>query len=543
MKKILLFLSFVLFFTSLCNAQHGIMTVAEKSGFKSTSRYADVIDFIDHLKSISPYVRVEKIATSVEGRDVPLLVIGKPLPKSPDELKNDSRIVVYIQADIHAGEVEGKEASLMFARDLLEDKNPELLDKIVILICPLFNPDGNEKISTMNRTNQNGPVNGVGVRYNGQCLDLNRDGMKAESPEVRGLLQNVFNRWDPSVFMDCHTTDGSYHVEPVTFTWMVNPAGDTSLIDYMKTTMIPEISYTLATRYNVENCYYGEFFDLMNPDKGWLFDAAEPRYIVNLFGIRNRLGILNENYVYADYKSRVSGCYALIRSLLEYTDAHGTEIKNMLREVDRKTVTRGKNPGVTDSFPVEYKVKPLPEKVKIRTYEADTVTLPNGRKTYRRSDRQRDVTVPYFIDYYPVKSVRLPYAYILATKDPSVVDLLKTHGIKIEMLAGEARLNVERFDVNNIKSASRANQGHHINVVSGLYVNDTIVFPAGTLVVRTAQPLANVAMYLLEPQTDDGMVTWNFFDRCLIPQWGRGYNPYPVYRLMNRTKLNIMNYR
>jgi len=343
--------------------------------------------------------------------------------------------------------------------------------------------------------------------------------------------------------MDCHTTDGSYHVEPVTFTWMVNPAGDTSLIDYMKTTMIPEISYTLATRYNVENCYYGEFFDLMNPDKGWLFDAAEPRYIVNLFGIRNRLGILNENYVYADYKSRVSGCYALIRSLLEYTDAHGTEIKNMLREVDRKTVTRGKNPGVTDSFPVEYKVKPLPEKVKIRTYEADTVTLPNGRKTYRRSDRQRDVTVPYFIDYYPVKSVRLPYAYILATKDPSVVDLLKTHGIKIEMLAGEARLNVERFDVNNIKSASRANQGHHINVVSGLYVNDTIVFPAGTLVVRTAQPLANVAMYLLEPQTDDGMVTWNFFDRCLIPQWGRGYNPYPVYRLMNRTKLNIMNYR
>ena len=543
MKKILLFFSVVLFYTSHCKAQPGLMTVAEKSDFKSTSRYADVIDFIDHLKNMSPYVRVEKIATSVEGRDVPLLVIGNPLPKSPAELKNDSRIVVYIQADIHAGEVEGKEASLMFARDLLKKKNPELLEKVVILICPLFNPDGNEKISTMNRTNQNGPVNGVGVRYNGQCLDLNRDGMKAESPEVRGLLQNVFNRWDPSVFMDCHTTDGSYHVEPVTFTWMVNPAGDTSLIDYMRTTMVPEISHTLATKYNVENCYYGEFFDLMNPEKGWLFDAAEPRYIVNLFGIRNRLGILNENYVYADYKSRVLGCYALIGSLLQYTDAHGTEIKNMVREVDRKTIARGENPGVADAFPVEYKVRPLPEKVMIRTYEADTVTLPNGRKTYRRSNRQRDVTVPYFIDYYPVKSVRLPYAYILSTKDPSVVELLKMHGIKIEMLAGEVRLNVERFNVGNIKSASRANQGHHINAVSGLYVNDTIVFPAGTLVIRTAQPLANVAAYLLEPQTDDGMAAWNFFDRCLIPQWGRGYNPYPVYRLMNRTKLNIMNFR
>ena len=103
---------------------------------------------------------------------------------------------------------------------------------------------------------------GVGVRYNGQFLDLNRDAIKAESPEVRGLLTNVFNRWDPYVFMDCHTTNGSYHVEPVTFTWMVNPNGDNSLISYLRDKMMPEISETLADRYNVENCFYGEFYDM-----------------------------------------------------------------------------------------------------------------------------------------------------------------------------------------------------------------------------------------------------------------------------------------
>ncbi len=164
------------------------------------------------------------------------------MPESPDNLVNDKRIVIYVQANIHAGEVEGKEASLMFARDLLKDKNPEILKNVVLLICPIFNADGNEKISTPNRTNQNGPVNGVGVRYNGQFLDLNRDAMKAESPEVRGVISNVFNRWDPAVFMDCHTTNGSYHVEPVTFTWMVNPNGDNSLITYMRDKMIPEMS-------------------------------------------------------------------------------------------------------------------------------------------------------------------------------------------------------------------------------------------------------------------------------------------------------------
>ncbi len=181
----------------------------------------------------------------MEGRNVPLLIIGKPLPKSQTQLFNDDRIVIYIQANIHAGEVEGKEAALMFARDLLAEKNPKILDDVILLICPNFNPDGNEKISPQNRTYQAGPVNGVGVRHNGQMLDLNRDGMKAESPEVRGLLENVFKAWDPAVFMDCHTTNGSYHIEPVTFTWMVNPNGDNSLIKYMRTKMIPEMSDTL----------------------------------------------------------------------------------------------------------------------------------------------------------------------------------------------------------------------------------------------------------------------------------------------------------
>ncbi len=176
------------------------VTRAEKSEFKSTSDYKDVMNFIEQLQSSSDNIRVEKIASSAEGRDIPLLVIGKPLPSSPEDLANDPRIVVYVQANIHAGEVEGKEATLMFARDILNEDTSKLLDNVILLICPVFNPDGNEKISTLNRTDQNGPVNGVGVRYNGQFLDLNRDAMKAESPEVRGVLINVFNRWDPSYF-------------------------------------------------------------------------------------------------------------------------------------------------------------------------------------------------------------------------------------------------------------------------------------------------------------------------------------------------------
>jgi dipeptidyl-peptidase-4 len=521
--------------------QPGFLTTAESSDFKSTSDYNDVMKFIDQLKKSSKLIRVETIATSPEGRGVPLLIIGNPLPKSPEQMKGDERIVVYIQANIHAGEVEGKEATLMFIRDLLAEKNPELLKHIVLLICPNFNPDGNEKISPGNRTYQNGPVNGVGVRYNGQYLDLNRDAMKAESPEVRGVITKVFNAWDPAIFMDCHTTDGSYHVEPVTFTWMVNPNGDNSLIRYMRDRMIPEMSGTLLNKYKVENCFYGEFNDMMKPENGWFYDAAEPRYMSNYFGLRNRLGILNENYVYADYKSRVLGCYFLIKSLTDYVTAHQSEIKNMLKEVDLKTVQRGLNPAATDSFAIEYSVRPLPQPVTIKTYEADVVTDPNGRRSFKMSDRQKTVTIPYYIDYYPVRNLKFPFAYLITVNDQQVISLLKAHGIKIEKLNEASKIEVERFEITELKGATRLNQGHYTNTINGKYIRENIDFPSGTLVVRTAQPLANLAAYLLEPQSNDGLMTWNFFDRYLVPQWGIGYYQYPVYKIINKTELKTNN--
>jgi hypothetical protein len=541
MIKRLLVLNFAVFFLNLqVSSQPTFLTGAESSDFKSTSDYNDVMTFIDKLKKSSKYLRVEKIAQSEEGRIIPLLIIGDPLPKNPAQLVNDDRIVVYIQANIHAGEVEGKEASLMFARNLLSEKKPELLKHIVFLICPNFNPDGNEKISPRNRTYQNGPVNGVGVRHNGQTLDLNRDGMKAESPEVRGLITKVFNTWDPAVFMDCHTTDGSYHIEPVTFTWMVNPNGNNSLIKYMRTKMIPEMSGTLLNKYKVENCYYGEFNDMMNPESGWFYDAAEPRYLSNYYGLRNRLGILNENYVYADFKSRVMGCYFLMKSLADYSSTHKAEIKNMLREVDDITIKRGLNPAVTDSFAIEYKVRPLNEKVTIKTYEAERTNEPNVYPPFRRTDRRLDVTVPYYIDYYPSKSVRFPFAYLIANNDRAVMELLMRQGIKVEKLTVALKTEAERFEIAELKGSARLNQGHYTNTINGRYVKENVDFPAGTFVIRTAQQLANLAAYLLEPQSNDGLMTWNYFDKYLVPQWGMGYNPYPVYRVISPVDLKTI---
>ena len=514
-----------------------ILTAAEKSNFESTSRYSEVMDFFKQLKQISPNIRIESIAKSIERRDVPLIIMGKPLSKSPKDLKKDKRIVIYIQANIHAGEVEGKEAVQMLARDILLKETPDYMKNVVLLICPIFNSDGNEPISKQNRTNQNGPLNGVGVRYNGQMLDLNRDAMKVETPEVYGMITNVLNKWDPAIMMDLHTTNGSYHTEPLTYTWMMNGNTDRNLVNYMRDKMMPWMKTTLTEKYKQQNVFYGEFFDQRTPEKGWYYDAVQPRYIVNYVGLRNRLSILNENYLYADFKTRVMGCYNLLRSLLDYVSANKDEIKNMLKDVDAKTIARGMNPTEKDSFSVEYAYKPTPQPEIINAFEMESYKDANGRDRLRPTDKVKTITVPYLADYFSKRNVPFPYAYIITIPDAQVVNLLKMHGIKIEKLEKHVTLGVQTIKTKELKPAARLNQGHYNNSIKVEYVNEKKEFPAGSLIVRTSQRLANVAAYLLEPETDDGLLYWNYWDKYLVPQWGGMFLPYPVAKVLTAQEI------
>lgn len=537
---------FLLFANILCSQtlntkssalQKGPLTIAEQTSYQSTSRLDDVVKFFKQLKKAYPNnIRIETLAKSIEGRDIPLVIVGKPLPKNPKNLKKDKRIVFYIQANIHAGEVEGKEAVQMFVRDMLRKDTPDYLQNVIYVVCPVFNADGNEPISKLNRQHQNGPVNGVGVRNNGQMLDLNRDAMKLESPEDIGLVK-ALNIWDPSLFIDLHTTNGSFHKEPTTYTWMVNPNGDRALINYMRDKMMPWVKNNLTNNYKWQNLFYGEFLDFRDYDKGWLYDAVQPRYIVNYIGLRNRLSILNENYVYADFKTRVIGCYNLLKSVSDYISANKDEIKKMLKEVDAKTIARGNNPTEKDSFAINYIYKPTPTPEVINAYEVEAFRDVNGRERFKPSEKIRTVTVPYLVDYFPKSSVPFPFAYIITSPDPQVINLLKIHGIKIEQLTKPTTLDVETIKTKELKPEPKLNQGHYNNSIKVEYIKEKKEFSAGAIVVRTSQPLANVAAYLLEPESDDGLLFWNYWDKYLVPQWGGAFLPYPVAKVLRAQEI------
>ncbi len=513
-------------------------TVAEATNFAATSRHVDVMDFIRELQRQSAKVRVETLCTSAEGKQIPMLVIGDPLPSSPADLKWDDRAVVYIQANIHAGEVEGKEAALMLARDILNGKTSNYLDDLVLLLVPIFNADGNDKISTENRPRQVGPEQGVGIRYNGQNLDLNRDGLKLESPEVDGLVRNALERWNPVFFLDAHTHNGSYHQEPVTWTWGLNPNADLTLLDFSADTMWPAIELTMRDKHGFSTVPHGDFIDPRNPEKGWVPLGPQPRYLSNYVGMRNRLSVLVETYPYADFETRVRGCYALYLSFLDFLHVNKDAIVDMVSEADRKTVRRGLNPTETDRFIVEYDQEPIERRFTIQGYEME-VEEREGRfpRVHPLETKKTYADLPYLAKYTSKRSVRFPRGYLINVPDSSIAAKLRQHGILVERLVAPAKLKVEAFTVTEISAAERLNQGHYTNQAKGESSEVEKEFAAGTYFVSTAQPLANVAAYLLEPESDDGMLVWNFFDRYLAMQWGGGPREYPVYKIYDAAHL------
>src|SRR5438067_1104206 len=324
-------------------------TAAETSNYLSTSRYADVMAFVGAIQRADPDVRVETFATTNEGRALPLVVVG---PYTPRSARASGKPVVFIMANIHAGEVEGKEAAQMLLRDVVSTHR-QLRDDVIVLIAPIYNADGNERISPEHRKTQLGPLNGVGVRENAQGLDLNRDYMKLETPEARGLIHNVLDRWDPLVTVDLHTTNGSYHGYQLTYAPPLNPNVAPEIIDFERSTLLPQIRAAMRKRHGKETYYYGNFVDQLTPEKGWYTFDHRPRFGNNYAGLRNRFAILSEAYSYIDFRARVEVTHQFLHEILRAVARHGKTMMNIAKRADERT-RRGK----ISKLGVRFEIKP-----------------------------------------------------------------------------------------------------------------------------------------------------------------------------------------
>jgi hypothetical protein len=489
---------------------------AERTNYAETSLNADVISFIKALDQASPLVSVETICTTTLGNPVHLVVISDPPVSSPEEARNAGKPVIYVQANIHAGEVEGKEASLQLMREIVLGQKKYLLENQVLLFCPNYNPDGNDKLGET-RPSQEGSPKLTGVRANGQGLDLNREGMKAEAVEMKGLLTGVFNRWDPALFMDLHTDNGSWHGYIVN----VAPAFQTAAMPEptVKTyELLAETMKRVMTRSGLPIFWHG--YLRMRPNEQPSFSAYDhlPRYIANYVGLRNRMGILCETFPHDHFEKRVLSNYYLVLSVLEYTNDHAGEIFGLIARADQQTVETIIAEAGTLQRGVRYQLAPEAETITMLLRQTEPMESSGGRPRLRPTGKLEYLeNIRHSNHFVPTLLATVPRTYLFPASLGHIAEKLLEHGIEVKRTDKSIRVSGDEFVISKFSQNQREGYGgHKVVTLEGKLNPVKKNFPAGSYYVDLAQPKAWLAFYLLEPQSDDGLVYWNYFDEFLI---------------------------
>jgi hypothetical protein len=494
-------------------------TRAERTDYRETSSHADVLAFLDSLQTSGAAIRVGTLGQSPEGRRIPYVIASRPLVARPADAHRSGKPIIYIQGNIHAGEVEGKEAAQMLLRDLTLGSLRPLLDSVILIVVPIYNVDGNEALApgSRNRPGQNGPDT-VGRRANGQGLDLNRDYVKMEAPETRGSMA-LLDAWDPDLFLDLHTTNGSYHGYALTYSPGLNP-NSTPANDYVRERFLPTIRERMRRRHQQETFWYGNFRN-QTPDslvQGWETYEATPRFGSNWMGMRGRLSILSEAYSNADFPTRVSATYNFVREVLSLAAEQRTTIKSLIVAGARRSA---------DSVGVRSRLAPPTRQDVIAelTEPADDGAGPFARR--QRTGAFRTIRMPVFDRFVAVRKEARPAAYLIPATLDTLVTLLRRQGVTVERLARGWSGEVEAFAIDSVVPGRGRFEGHIATRLAGQWgAARAGKADAGWFVVRTDGPLGSFAAYLLEPASEDGFVTWNFLDREL-----RAGGEHPILRV------------
>ena len=488
------------------------ITPAEQSEFRTTPSYAETRAYLERLAAAAPgMLRLTRFGVSPEGRDLMLVVAAKNGEFTPEAARASGKEIVLVQAGIHAGEIEGKDAGLMLLRDLtVGNKHAALLDHAILVYLPIFNVDGHENASPYNRINQNGPEK-MGFRATAQNLNLNRDYMKADAPEMRAWLA-MFDAWLPDLFMDIHTTDGADYQYDLTWyleEWgPLNPAVKAWQDAAFKQSIFPAFD-----RMGHMQAPYLDLVDHRDITKGVGNFGSGPRFSTGYVALRNRAALLVETHMLKSYEVRVRATYDLVNATLAYVNAHPGTLRSAVTKADADTIARAGN-----ELPIAFKTTDKPETFALKGYAFSQQKSDVSGDTWVTYDPRAPKT--YEISFYralvATESVRLPAAYVIPAAWPEIIDKIAQHGIRFERLERNVSLRVERYQLSKPVWDEKPFEGRHVlRDVSANLESATVEVRAGSVLIPMDQPTSHVVANLLEPRAPDSLLRWGFLDASL----------------------------
>ena len=479
-------------------------TKAELNGFRGTPSYAETLDFIRRLEKTSPFLSLSFYGASAEGRPMPVVVASKDKAFTPEAAAKAGKPVVLVLNGIHPGEIDGKDACLILLRDMALGNRPDLLDTVTLLVVPIYNVDGHERTSKYNRPNQDGPVDGMGFRTTTQGYDLNRDFLKVDAPETRALVSLVA-AWHPDLFVDDHVTDGSDAQATLTVAYASEPATPEPLRAWLRTVVPPALAAVEEAGW--KTAPYIEWVDPLDPPKGIDPGPSEPRYGTGYMPLRGIPAILVENHALKPYGERVRANEAFLSALLARVGA----APRPLKEARAASLEAARTASVGSTFVLAGETDlSRPEKIDFPGFAWSQVTSPVTGRPRLVYDRATPMSIP--MPFYPHAKPKVtaprPAAYVVPAGWPRIEERLAAHGVRFTKLAEPRTIAVGTYRASEPKFDPAPYQGRIRVSAKIARATETRTLPAGSLYVPLDDPLAPVAIHLLEPEAPDSLFAW-----------------------------------
>jgi hypothetical protein len=504
------------------------ITPTEKSDFITTPTYNETINWLKKLADVSPLLTMISIGKSPEGRDIFMIIASAEKTVTASVLKKSTKPLLLVQAGIHSGEIDGKDAGMMLLRDIAFGNKKQLLDKVNFLFIPILNVDGHERSSSFNRPNQRGPQN-MGWRTNAQNLNLNRDFTKLDTKEIRAVIK-VINDYNPLLFMDIHVTDGADYQYDITFGGLGGQGYSKSNSNWLATTYKTYADKELASNGHIP----GQLLFAVNDrdfSKGNMLIMGAPRFSDAYGDLRHTATILVENHSLKPFKQRVLGTYILLESTLKLLAIEGKSLQEstIIDRAKRETI-----------LPLKWKVPQMKTEAKFAHQPEVNINVDNAKapdsvnllgiesKIVKSTVTNADYvewtgkpvtqTIPNFKGTEPIDFITRPKGYFVPASCEDVIERLRLHGIQMETLKESKEVTVEMYRMQDVKFQDDAGKSQpfegHIQVTGNpIPENRKQLFVAGSVYITTDQPLGDLAMLLLEPKSADSFLSWGFFDQ------------------------------
>lgn len=506
LKEMLIFLN-ILFYIHSSMLGQDLTTYFERSQYKRTPRYDSTVIYCNTLEKAASFIKLTSIGKSHEGRDIVLLIAASNQEFTPEKAKISGKNIVLIQACIHAGEPDGKDAGFLLFKDFVQNESVrKLLNENIVLFIPILNVDGHERFGPYNRINQDGPIE-MGWRCNAQNLNLNRDYLKAQSAEIKAWL-NLFYTWNPDFFIDCHVTDGADYQYPITYALEIYGSMSDSITYWQKQKLIPSLEQRMQKEGFPIFRYvsFRNWFDFESGLSAWI---TPPSLSQGLTALVDCPGLLIESHMLKNYKTRVMGTYHMIKNVLQLI----AEQKTVLKKYRANSYKQNTFP---NQLPVSFKTLPDSQIIAFKgvDYIVEKSELTGGKWFKYNTQKPKTYQLPLFDHFAPAKTVNIPNYYMVPSGwVDKILPYLDIHRISYRAIEEDTAIDSYFYKFSNVKLASGSYEGcQRVNYYDISTVKRKEYFRKGSLMISTNQPHYKILIHLLEPDAPASLFAFGFFN-------------------------------